>query len=269
MQTMNGSLEPTFSLVFINYQSAKYLERSLESLYREESAEASFEVIVVNNDPSESGKLRSLQGKSPFRLVESQENRGFAQAANAGALLAKGRLIGFINPDTLWKEPILSRVDTAFAEPSTGILGLNLVNESGEDDPWDSGQEVTLFGILLNHLSWKPSRKSENALLQEVSWVSGGSLFIRKPLFERLRGFDEAFFLYFEDVDLCLRARKMGYRVKKARFLPLLHYGGKSHDSFTRQKKHYYASQDTYFRKHRPFFERLLLGFLRRAYYGT
>jgi GT2 family glycosyltransferase len=89
--------------------------------------------------------------------------------------------------------------------------------------------------------------------------VSGCALFLRKDLFEELSGFDESFFLYYEDIDLCRRAKEKGITVSYRSDLPLIHLGGKSQPSLQAQKREYFRSQCRYFQKHRPYGERLLL----------
>jgi len=95
-----------------------------------------------------------------------------------------------------------------------------------------------------------------------VPWVSGGALSIRKKIFHELGGFDERFFLYFEDVDLCKRCENLNNEVVLNTNLHVFHEGGKSTDSATRARA-YALSQDRYFAKHRPFWERCLLSLAR------
>jgi hypothetical protein len=75
-------------------------------------------------------------------------------------------------------------------------------------------------------------------------------MFIRKELFEKLKGFDENFFMYFEDVDLCRRVRNLGYKILYYPEFIIKHFGGKSFDSKKEQQELYYKSQDYYFQKH-------------------
>ncbi|MDP3957058.1 MAG: glycosyltransferase family 2 protein [bacterium] len=253
---------PSISLIFVNYRSARYLAVALESLFSFERSTDFFEIIVVNNDPSESATLQSLQQATPFFLIENNENSGFSRAGNLGAKQAKGELLGFINPDVLWMGASLRKIAHVFGEDSqAGVLGMMLLDEKKRPEVWSAGPDPSLVALLLNNLF--PLRKKFSAEKKAFSvvWVSGGALFIRRGLFADIGDFDERFFLYFEDVDLCKAVRKLGFSVVCHPEFPLIHLGGKSQESKRLQKKHYYDSQEKYFEKHRPAWERIVLKF--------
>lgn len=258
---------PEFSLIFVNYRSARYLSMALRSLFASEIG-SSFEVIVVNNDSQEERILTSLQRFFPFRLIQSGDNSGFGAGNNLGARVARGGIIGFVNPDTFWEDGKLEDIKKLFLEDfGMGVLGLRLVDENGDHEAWSAGSLPTLSRIVLNNIPLVETfrRVSEGAA---VEWVSGGALFVRRELFRELGGFDDRFFLYFEDADLCARAREAGYAVRLDPEIFLKHYGGKSHRSKKRQKNDFFRSQDLYFQKHRPVWEYFSLRFLRFLRYG-
>ena len=257
--------DPKISLIFVNYQSFWYLSLALQSLFSVEGHIQLFEVVVVNNDRKESQALRCLSETLHFRLVEVAENKGFGAGANAGAVCARGDILGFINPDILWQKPILNQVVRSFQDWQ-GILGIRLLNSEGEGEPFSFGHFPTLRRLLGDNLTALPSLSglpSEN----QPDWVSGAALFVPRTVFERMTGFDEGFFLYFEDVDFCLRARASGYRASRDESLALVHAGGKSFSSHSSQKQHYYHSQERYYQKHRPHTEFFLIAFLRRCFF--
>src|SRR3989344_3253673 len=138
----------TLSLVFVNFQSAWHLERSLESLKKEKSLLGEREIIVVNNDPKERALLHAIQKNYPFSLIENTKNTGFANAANLGANASQGEILGFINPDTLFTGNTLSFLEEAFRDESLGVIGPKLVDASGKEDRFDFGAEITLFSPL-------------------------------------------------------------------------------------------------------------------------
>lgn len=248
--------EPAISLVFVNYRSARYLAAALESLFSFERETATFEIIVVNNDPSESAALLALKQRLPFFLIESDENSGFSRGSNLAAGHAHGSILGFINPDTLWTGAHLRKIAAFFDEDiRSGVLGMMLLDTNKMPEPWSIGEEPNLAALFLNNLF--PSRRAfpSGQKLLFPDWVSGGALFIRKKLFSEIGGFDERFFLYFEDIDLCKEVRRRGFLVACRTDLPLVHLGGKSQKSECLQKKHFFLSQREYFRKHRPKWE--------------
>ena len=246
---------PDISLIFVNYRSAKYLGDALKSLFLYEK-NTSLEVIIINNDPSETELLKTLTAEyANTFLIESQENLGFGRAVNKAAKVARGEFLGLLNPDTLWTQRQLSEILVELKKEEC-IIGLSLLDVSGQQERYNFGRKVSLIQLFLNHL---PRRKSDFQEKKCVDWVSGGALFLSKKLFWQLDGFDETYFLYYEDVDLCERARRQSIKIYVYRNFSLIHYRGKSQESIKKQKQAYYQSQAYYFRKMRPVYERWIL----------
>ena len=251
---------PLISLVFVNYRSVWQLSSALRSLFEKEKDFSSFEVIVVNNYESEGRVLCELAKKLPIVIQNRERNDGYGTAANEGARLAQGEIVGFLNPDVEWLSPLLGGVRDFYRLNGSGVLGLSLCDESGERERFAGGKAPSLLEIVKNKL-W-PQRFRADSDVVVYDWVSGGAIFLKKSDFESLQGFDEQFFLYFEDADLCVRAKMRGISIALDPSLQLKHKGGKSFRTVSEQKKHYYASQVRYFSKHRPFLEAVLLRFL-------
>lgn len=255
---MNTS--PAVSLVFVNYRSAQYLAAALESLFSFEKEADFFEVIVVNNDPSENAALLALKQTFSFLLIESGGNTGFSRGNNLGAKRARGEVLGFINPDVLWVGVSLQKIARAFDEDSRlGVLGMALLTLDRKPEAWSVGAAPCLATLLLNNLF--PARRTpwlgQKPFFSD--WVSGCALFVRKELFVKVGGFDERFFLYFEDVDLCEKVRHRGFSVACHPEIPLIHLGGKSQKSQRLQKQYFLLSQREYFYKYRPKWEGAIL----------
>lgn len=254
---------PIISLIFVNYRSAFELSLALESLFSFEQGQISFEVIVVNNDASEQKVLEALQKNFPFQLYHASSNAGFGTASNLGAKKAQGRLLGFLNPDILWKKTMLADIERYFQEKSAAlVLGVTLVGAEGEKDQLSSGSAPCLTRLIKKNLfPFFGSAPHTDAL----DWVSGGALFVAKRVFQDIGGFDEKFFLYFEDVDFCVRAKKTGAHVVSRPEFFVFHHGGKSFASRVVQKKQFFVSQKQYYKKHRPFWEVGILSFFQSA----
>jgi len=259
---------PHISLVFVNYHSVWQLSLALQKLFALELEQDFFEVIVVNNDGYEERALRRLSEKLPLRLFSMPENVGFGRGANIGAREARGSILGFLNPDTEWQQQCLRQISDVYQESTPAwILGLQLSDEKGRRELWSGGMRPSLLQLLKNNvfsLLPKQAASSDGSL----DWVSGGGLFVPKETFQSLGGFDERFFLYFEDVDLCLRAKKQGVTLVSSPRFTLLHRGGKSFSSSAQKKKCFYTSQIQYFEKHRPSFEVFCLRGLHRILHG-
>lgn len=237
--------KPQISFIIVNYQSTHYLEKCLGSLLSN-SKLIEKEIIIVNNDDS----FLSVEGD--IKVIKSPQNSGFGSACNLGAKEACGKYLCFLNPDTEIISDNFQKIISEFENnEKTGVIGIKLEEENGKTQEWSAGREVNLWDIIGNNLGLKRSKKIwENKTKVECAWVSGACLFIRKELFEKLEGFDEKIFLYFEDIDLCKRAIKLNCKILYFPEIIIKHFGGKSSDSKKEQKKIYYKSQDYYFQKH-------------------
>lgn len=258
---------PTFSLVFVNFRSADLLEQALVSLERNGALDHDVEVILVNNDIGEEKKVAQVAKKFSCALIPICENRGFGASINVAAREARGIYIGCINPDTEYKSGSLKDLDRFFKKyPKIGIAGARLVDGSDFSEKWSMGGRPSLFALLRNNLGISSDRRLlGKARPTSVGFVSGAALFIRKSVFDALSGFDEKFFLYFEDVDLCYRAKKEGFLVATFPSLVFFHKSGGSHESKRAQKQLFYESQEKYFMKHRPLWEYFLLKFAKKC----
>jgi len=266
---MRTSESPELSIVFVNYRSVLSLEKALFSIRNSDIRADRMESIVANNDVSEVEQVRKLSGRFSFEMITLPENRGFGGAANVATTKAKGKIIGFLNPDA---ELIGGSLETLLAffrtRPEVGIVGGRLVSKSGSPEKWSVGKSITLFRLIRNKsVIFRVREYWESGHSVAVGWVSGGALFIRRNLFKELNGFDERFFLYFEDMDLCIRAGRSGFRVVSYPFLVFQHEGGASRDSDSSRKQAYYESQDRFFMKHRPCWEGALVRFFRSKFF--
>jgi len=246
------------SIIIVNYQSAIYLKKCIASVF-DRVRNISFEIIVVNNSRD------AINGISDIKIIDAKENLGFGNGQNLGAKNASGKILWLLNADTeVLSEDIrgiMKEVD------GTGVVGPKLLDNSGETQSWSAGVEPTFWDLVKNNLGIKASQKIwQSPKKREADWVSGTSLFIRKDVFQKLGGFDEKFFMYFEDIDLCKRVREAGYKVIYFPEFTIRHFGGKSFENSELQKKYYYQSQDYYFEKHFGKFKSSLVKLLRKLF---
>lgn len=253
---------PDISCIIVNYQSADILPACFSS-FANVSFSGSYEILVANNDAREREALRTLQKRFQFSIIDLPENRGFSNASNEAAKIARGRALLFLNPDTRFLSGDFSSSLASLSEGKVGVIGFQLLKEQTLPEAWSSGREVTLFSLIANHFRFfsRPWRISSE---QSVAWVSGAAFLVSRELFVRLGGFDERFFLYYEDVDFCFRAREVGKTVWLSPTVSVLHIGGKSMRSvgYSHQKAAYYKSQEQYFHRHRPKYEGVILRLL-------
>lgn len=254
------------SFIIVNYKSQQFIPACLSSI-KNSCRDVDFEIIIANND-------NAVSDFPEVKIVNLEKNRGFGAGCNAGAKIAQGEILCFLNPDTKILENIdkiincfnnyhsresgnpvnksvsESRIKCGMTFENIGIIGPRLITQDGQTQNWCAGCETNLWNLIRNNLSFPKSKKiwtSQKTV--ECDWVSGAALFIKKELFDRLNGFDEKFFMYFEDEDLCKRARILGYKVIYFPKFSVRHFGGKSFTGKFKQKKLYYSSLIQYLSK--------------------
>jgi len=237
------------SIIIVNFKSRNYLTNCIKSIHKNTIA-ASYEILIVNNDIE---KLTIPENNEQLKIIEHNKNTGFACACNLGAKYANGKILLFLNPDTEIISGNLDYLISAFSDQSIGIVSPRLLTDKKNIQEWSSGYNITLFEIILNNIGLIQSKElwQENAT-KKPDWVSGASLAIANDLFKKVGGFDENFFMYFEDVDLCKRITEIDLGIEIIPSIEILHLGGKSFSDSIMQKKLYYSSQDYYFKKHYP-----------------
>jgi len=233
------------SFIIVNYRSKRYLKKCVVSLFNK-IKDVNFEIIIVNNDENDLIELENA------KIINLKKNVGFGKANNIGAQKAVGEFLCFLNPDTIILSENIGKIIKEFKRNSVaGIIGPRLIGKFNETQWWCAGVEITLWDLIKNNLGFKKSRRIwESRIKKEADWVSGAALFIPRPLFLKLGGFDENFFMYFEDVDLCRRAKELGKKIIYFPEVKIKHWGGKSNTCEKNQKKEYYESQDYYFKKY-------------------
>jgi GT2 family glycosyltransferase len=239
------------SIIIVNYNSETFLKKCLASIYAKLENRNDFEIIIVNNDQKE--KLEFVTENYPhIKIMNQDKNLGFGAGNNAGTKIAEGEIFLFLNPDTEIISENISAVLSLFEKnQKLGAVGAKIITPEGFVQKWSAGFEATLLSLIGNNLNIIRSKKIwESKVPQKTEWVSGTAIFIRKKLFFHLNGFDEKFFMYFEDMDFCKRARKEGYQILFYPNFIIKHESGKSYEQKKQQKKDYHLSQEKYFKKH-------------------
>ncbi len=240
------------SIQIVNYNSRNNLKNCLSSLkpfLSENDGKA--EVIVINNDADPVGNVLSdlPLSNEGLKTIEINENIGFGKAHNKGFLKGSGDYVLFLNPDTeVTAESVSNMIKIFEADKRVGIIGPSLIDLEGKIQKDCYGFKKTPLSTLKSKLP-KTKKISQNKEYFEVDWVSGGAMMIRSGLFSTLGGFDEKYFMYFEDVDLCLQAKKRGWKVIACSDIKVRHQSGKSFSSNKEKKKYYYESQNYYLKK--------------------
>ncbi len=189
---------------------------------------ATFEVIVVDDASYDATMLGRFVLKGGIRVVRNAENLGFVGTCNAGAAVARGRYLLFLNNDTLMRPGWLDELVATFAlDPAIGIVGSRLFFEDGSLQ--EAGGIIWRMGD-----GWNWGRNGDGAdprfsFLRDADYVSGAALMIERGLFEDLGGFDMHYApAYYEDTDLCFRTRAAGRRVVVQPASEIVHLEGQS-----------------------------------------
>lgn len=257
------------SIIIVNFKSQRYLKNCIASVYSKIVSKIETEIIVINNDTSEN--LAEIKKDFPqVKIINNSSNIGLSAAWNQGENLAGGQIIWFLNPDTeITSDNIEDMLVEFEKKENVGILGSGLVDLKNKKQAWSAGKKISLWDTILNNFGAIKSRKIwESEVKVEADWVSGASLFTRKDCFEKIGGFDEQIFLYFEDVDFCQRARTLGKKVLYFPEFKIRHLCGGSHINKKEQKAGFYESQDYYFKKHLGAFQLAGLKILRKIFVG-
>jgi len=256
------------SIVIVNWNVKPLLERCLESIFKN-IREVDFETIIFDNGSTDGSRefLEKFKGKDErLKIVLSEKNLGFATACNLAAKETKGEFILFLNPDTEILRDNLKVLLREFKKNKDwGVIGGQVVGVDGKIQP-SVRSFPTLFSqilILLKLHHFFPGLRPlqryfcvdfDYAETKEVDQVMGACFLVRKKIFEKLHGFDEKFFLWFEEVDFCRRVKNNDFKVIYTPHFKILHYGAQSFSqlfSFQKQKI-FNQSLIYYFKKHDP-----------------
>ncbi len=218
------------SIIIVNYNGSGFIEGCLSSIkkyFEQAPSLISYEVIVVDNSSTDKSKkyIREFCSKNNgFRLIENKENTGFGRASNRGASEASGLFLLFLNPDCRMIEDNFEKVISYYLSNSdAGALGVKIIGTDGRlqyscrSFPSISRQFYESFFL---HKIFAGSRVFGSYFMtwwdhkscQQVDWLSGSFLMVKRKYFEEAGGFDSGYFMYSEDADLCLKLYRKGLK---------------------------------------------------------
>ena len=256
-------MKPSLNIVIVNWNTGAHLRACLESI--DNASQSAFvlqQVTVVDND-SRDGSSDVVVDGLPLEVIRNRENRGFAAACNQGAREAESDYLLFLNPDTrLLEDTVDSAIDfmESAASAGIGICGVEVIGEDG--GPVISCSRFPTLRIFFGKMTGLDSafpnafprhhlRPSETTQSRVVDQVIGAFYLVRGDVFRTLGGFDERYFVYFEDVDFALRAREHGSRTFFLKEARVLHVGRVSSDQVPATRLYYsLASRIAYSRRH-------------------
>jgi N-acetylglucosaminyl-diphospho-decaprenol L-rhamnosyltransferase len=223
---------PAIDVVVVSYNSRDELRACVTPLCNEDAVTV---IVVDNASPDDS--LESV-ADLPVVRVALDENRGFGYGCNVGWRRGAGEFVLFLNPDARMEaSSVRDLAATLVVDSSVGIVGPKIVDEDGSVDfsirrfPRLSSTYAQALFVhrLFPRARWADEVVRETSSYRDAGaaeWLSGACLLVRRDLLERLDGFDEGFFMYCEDKDLCRRAWALGYSVRFEPAAVATHVGG-------------------------------------------
>ncbi len=250
------------SLITVGMNHCNFINKLYESLLSRPVLGLEAEYIYVDNCSSD-GSLDFLKQTYPqVRILQNQQPSGFGANNNKGFTLATGRVIGIVNPDIIFTENALKQiVDYIDATEEEVIIAPKLLNSDG------SHQYSVRKFLTLKMLGWRlltgMNDQSESPEIrrylckeynwekaQPIDWSLGAALFMKRDIYRKLGGFDERYFLYMEDEDLCLRAWENGIKVIYLPDAQLIHNHMKDSRRIGMKAVCHFRSMVTFFRLH-------------------
>jgi GT2 family glycosyltransferase len=228
---------PDLSVVLVTWNALEVTAAALDSI-RAQTAGITYEVFVIDNGTTKDATVAELPRRHPWvRFIANPDNRGFTRANNQGIRESRGRFVVLLNNDTVQTENALgAAVRYMDAHPDVGALGImHLNNDAGRTfQPSFFGFPrplSDLIGLFRRPRPLPPPEVRE----QDADWVCGSFLLMRREAIEQVGLLDERYFIYDEDIDWCLQARRAGWKVRFWPGASMVHLGAQA-DPFMRDK---------------------------------
>lgn len=251
------------SIIIVSWNVSALLDACLRSVYTESVGPYSYELVVVDNASSD-GSVTMIQTQYPqAQVIANNANLGFTKANNLALTGCKARYALLLNPDTkVTKGAIQSMLDYMEGHPEVGMVGPRLVYGDGRLQPsrrrfptlWMALAESTPWEWHLPHNRLARAYRLEDRpddVTQEVDWVTGACMLVRREVWEQVGAFDERFFMYSEELDWCRRIVAAGWHIVYLPTATVIHYEGASSGQVVAARTiRFNVSKVRYFLKH-------------------
>ncbi len=254
---------PQLSVIVVSHNTRELLRRCLASVERSVAGDGVEAEIIVVDNASTDGTLAMVRAEFPaVRLIESGGNRGFAAGNNLGLARARGRALLLLNPDTEVEDGAIGTLlGVLEADPALGVVGPALRYPDGS--PQESrrrapGPLTPFLESTLVQQYWPRNRVLDRYYVadrpgdrrQDVDWLTGACLLVRRRAVERAGGLDESFFMYSEELEWCLRLRAAGWRIAYEPEATVVHHeGASSGQAVPRRHIDFNASKVLFYRR--------------------
>lgn len=259
----NKNNQQDISIVIVNYNVRDFLNNCLQSIYKSET-QLKYEIIVVDNNSTDNS-IQYLKERYPqVKFIELKDNLGFSKANNIGIKEAKSKYVLILNPDTiLYPDTLQTMYEYMEKHPEVALSGCKVLNADGTfqyscrrgfPTPWASFTK--LFGLQSLFPKSKIFAKYNQTFksIDETYYIDaviGAFMFARLDKINEIGGFDEDFFMYGEDIDLCYRIYQTGSKIAYVHTTSIIHFKGEStRRSSINEIKHFYEAMEIYVKKH-------------------
>ena len=257
------SSKPEISIVIVNYNVKDFLRDCINSIYKSNTTHT-YEIIVVDNNSSDDS-VKELSTSFPhINFVQLEENLGFSRANNIGFELAQGEYVLILNPDTILSQDTLEKTINFFkSDEKIGAVGCKVLNADltfqlacrrSFPTPWNSFSK--LFGLQNLFPKSKIFAQYNLTYLDEdrsyeVDALIGAFIFTKIEILKEIGGFDESYFMYGEDLDLCFKIKSKNYKIFYYHETSIIHFKGESTKrSNINEVKHFYEAMQIFVKKH-------------------
>ncbi len=225
------------SIVIVTYNSQNFIEAAIKSI-NDKTYYTNYEIIICDNNSSdntiETVKNSEYYKKLNIKIIKNDYNYGYAKAANIAAKESKGNCIFFLNPDTRLKNNAIDILYPPLVEnPEIAVTGGLLLNVNN-DYVFSCGflPDINdIISIFSNNIKGKKQRKIKINKKQYVELISGCDFLVKKEIFDYLNGFDEDYFMYYEELDFCFRLKKQKYKLLYNPEAKIIHFTCKSQET--------------------------------------
>ena len=259
-------------IVIVNWNSGSYLKRCVSSLFEHPFEKLQINVSIIDNKSTD-GSININSSHKQIEILYNTRNQGFSSACNQGATRGTAKYILFLNPDALTtQETVYKAVNYLHQHPAITILGVKHLNENGKVQKSCSriSKPRTIFNDILGLSKIAPNIFLPSTTMADwdhmssryVDQVMGAFFLIRRIDFEYLKGFDERFFVYFEDMDLSLRVLRQGGKIYYKADLEITHTGmGTTHNITQKRLEYSIRSRLLFIKKHYSYFNYVWIKF--------
>ncbi len=253
------------SIIIVNYNVRFFLEQCLQSVF-DACHNISVEVIVVDNN-SHDTSCEMIVNKFPkVKLIANKVNTGFSTANNQGVAIAKGEYVLILNPDTVVTEDTFEKtLQFAKSIANLGTIGIKLIDGTGNFLP-ESKRGIPTPKVAINKLLGISAKKYYANHLNEnesgkIEILVGAFMFMKRDIYNEVKGFNEDYFMYGEDIDLSYKILKKGYNNYYFSEAKIIHYKGESTKKDIKYLNNFYGAMQIFYKKHfklNPFYDVLM-----------